>query len=164
MTSGLACITGPRARLSGSVPSLFGKLPLALLALLAASGLCSCLAVPIPQDHVYGRVANTDPLTIKTGVTTQEDILLRLGDPDVVVADERVFVYEWEHVKWGVLWIVPVPNGTGGLIEVPTHEMLLIQFDQSGRVQRADHTVRPRDVEFGEFLKNWAKGGTGAKP
>ena len=130
-----------------------------------AACLGACIAVPIPQDHVHGRVANIDPLTIKAGETTQEDILLRMGDPDVILIDERVFAYEWDHVKWGVLWIIGTQGGgTGGVIEVPTHEVFLVQFDRAGLVRRADHAVRPRDVALGQFLKTWAAGETSAKP
>jgi hypothetical protein len=104
-------------------------------------------------------------LTIKPGETTQEDILLRMGDPDAILVEERVFAYEWEHVKWGVLWIIGTQGGgAGGVIEVPTHEMFLVQFDGNSRVRRADHAVRPRDVPWGEFLKKWSAGAADAKP
>ena len=140
-------------------------LRLTLLVFLSAVGLPACIAVPIPQDHFHGRVAAVDALTIKTGETTQEDILLRMGDPDAILVDERVFVYHWDHVKWGVLWIIGTQGGgTGGVIEVPTHEMFLVQFDETSRVKRADHAVRPRDVALGDFLRTWAKGETSAKP
>jgi hypothetical protein len=137
----------------------------ALIVPLLAAGLSACIAVPIPQDHVHGRVAAVDPLTIKAGETTREDILLRMGDPDVILVDERVFAYEWDHVKWGVLWFIGGQGGgTGGVIEVPTHEMFLVQFDGNSRVRRADHAVRPKDAALGEFLRAWAKGEISAKP
>jgi hypothetical protein len=136
-----------------------------LLVLASAVGLLGCIAVPIPQDHFHGRVAAVDALTIKTGETTQEDILLHMGDPDVILLDERVFVYQWEHVKWGVLWIVGTyGGGASGVIEVPTHEMFLVQFDDMSRVKRADHAVRPRDAALGDFLKSWAEGEASANP
>jgi hypothetical protein len=132
---------------------------------LVAACLGACIAVPIPQDHFHGRVAAVDPLTIKPGETTQEDVLLRMGDPDAILVDERVFAYQWDHVKWGVLWIIGTQGGgTGGVIEVPTHEMFLVQFDGTGHVRHADHAIRPRDVPWGEFLKKWSAGEADAKP
>jgi len=166
MTSELACITGTHSRVSGRAASLIVHIPLALLILLAAGSLCSCIVLPIPHNHVNGRAVTADPLTIKVGVTTQEDVLLRLGDPDAIWADERVFAYTWDHVTWAVVVVIVSYSGifgAGGDLGA-SHEVLLVQFDESSHVRRVNRTSKPENVPWGEFLKNWAKGGAGAKP
>ena len=165
MTRDVASVGGTASRGPRGVAFAIAILRNALLVSLAAAGLSACIAVPIPQNHDQGRVVKADPLTIKVGATTEEDILLRLGDPDMILADKRVFVYEWDHIAWAVLWLIPFGPGAGGVGEIPNHEMLLIRFDESGLAKQVDRTEMPRDVALPDFLRTWAeRGETNAKP
>ena len=135
-------------------------LHLLVIAAFVLGGFSGCIVAPIPQDHVNGRAVNVDPLTIKTGVTTEEDVLLRLGDPDAIW-NERLFVYSWDHVNWAILWMIGAETGgAAGTLDIPPrHQMLLIQFDEGGHVLRTDRTEVPSDTNLQEFLKTWAEQG-----
>lgn len=133
----------------------------ALLVALAAIGLAACIIIPIPVDHTSGRAI--DPKTaIEIGVTTREEIVARAGEPDAIWEDERIFAYNWEHANW--LFIVGVAYVGGGAGYGYAHQMLLIQFDASGRVARAEWVERPSEKSYGEFLTEWAKGTAHANP
>ena len=131
----------------------------ATLAFLLLSGGSGCVVVPVPQDHVNGRAVTADPLTLKPNVTTEEEVLLRLGDPDSIWND-RVFVYTWDHVHWAIFWAVGTEGGgTGGMSDVtPAHQMLIVQFDETGHVKRAERTEVPPDTKLQVFLQGWAEG------
>jgi hypothetical protein len=123
-------------------------------------GLAACVVLPIPVDHTKGRVV--DPkIPIEIGVTTRDEIIARAGEPDAIWEDEHVFAYNWEHAK--LLWIVVLIR-VGGESYSYNDEMLLIQFDASGRVARAERVERPEKMSYGEFLRSWAKGDVRAKP
>jgi hypothetical protein len=49
-------------------------------------------------------------------------------------------------------------RAAGGIIDVPTHYLLLIAVDHQGRVARAERCVRPAYEGFGDFLRAWADG------
>ncbi len=129
---------------------------IAFLLLTSESG---CVVVPVPQDHVNGRAVTSDPLMLKPNVTTEEEVLLRLGDPDSIWSD-RVFVYTWDHVHWAILWAVGTEGGgTGGMFDVtPAHQMLIVQFDDTGHVKRAERTEVPPDTKLQVFMQNWTNG------
>lgn len=136
-----------------------------LTALLVLGSLGACV-IPYPQDHVIGRAVTVDPLTIKVGETTREDVLQRLGDPDAIWTEERVFAYSWVHVSMGVVVIIAGAGGPGFVWAGDaggSRELLLVQFDQGDVVRRVDRTQKPSGVGMGEFLRAWAKGGTNAK-
>jgi hypothetical protein len=135
-----------------------------LLASLAAANLAACVIIPIPVDHTRGRVV--DPKTaIEIGVTTREEIVSRVGEPDAVWEDERVLVYSWEHSN---LLLIVGAGGPGGAVVgagyVYRDRMLLIKFDDTDRVLRAEWVERPPGKPYGELLSEWAKGKTNANP
>ena len=133
--------------------------------LLAAIGLADCI-VPIPQNHDIGREVMVDPSEV--GVVTEQDVLAKWGAPTAIWENPRIFVYRWDHVSWGVLWFVGGEGGVfaGGFGDVPKRHMLLIQFDNSGHIKRAEH-VEPSDNEsyehFDRYIEAWAEGMTDAK-
>jgi hypothetical protein len=126
-------------------------------------GLAGCIIVPIPVDHTKGRAVDVDPkIAIKIGVTTREEITARLGEPDAVWERERIIAYSWEHANWFVMGVVYRLGDFAGYTY--TAQMLLIQFDASGRVARAERVERPARQDYGDFLIDWAKGDAHAAP
>ena len=91
------------------------------------------------------RATPVDPQSVKVGETTKEDVIQRLGNPDTIWTDDRVFAYGPG----------PTPGGDAGRCV----ELLLIQFDEGDRVRRMDRMQKRAGVELGDFLKAWAKGG-----
>jgi hypothetical protein len=124
-------------------------------------GLAACVIVPIPVDHTKGRAV--DPKTaIEIGVTTRDEILARAGEPDAIWEAERVFAYSWKHANWFVIVVVYRVGAGAGYTY--TDQMLLIQFDDTSRVARAEWVERPLKKSYGEFLRDWARGDAHASP
>ena len=102
-------------------------------ALLCGAVLAGCLIIPVDYHATGSRhnvsMASTNVLQI--GVTTREDILLTLGEPDFVSEDGRRFGYLWTKVK--VIWAV-ASYGSGAAGEVTRSYLIETSFDQSNRV------------------------------
>ena len=119
----------------------YGKL---LVTTVAVASLAACL--PIPVDYyAKGARENVSPKTadkIQRCVSTKEDILLMLGEPDLVSKDERRFGYGWGKTK--ILWIVPGGNiglgggwstsYEGGISESTRSYLLEVSFDENDLV------------------------------
>ncbi len=130
-----------------------------LLVPLIVAGLASCIAIPIPQDHHNGRVVSIEPAA--TGVMTKQQVIAKGGQPESIWENGRIFVYKWDHVSWGIF--VAGPAGDPAFFEVPTHYMLLVQFDENDRVRRVERIEAPANVQSGnasfeELVRNWSKG------
>jgi hypothetical protein len=137
----------------------------AVVVSLAAACLTTCIAIPIPVDHTQGRAIDPQKTAIEIGVTTRDEIVARAGEPDAVWEDERIVAYSWKHANW---LLIVAAGGPGAAVAGAGYlygdQMLLIQFDTSGRVARAEQVERPSDKSYGEFLREWAKGKTNANP
>jgi hypothetical protein len=96
-----------------------------------------CVVLPIPTN----RLADCSRKDIKpevinelvVGQTTREDVLLRLGEPDVWSADASQYRYHWERVKWDIFWAVGGEGGAAmGDIPVNKNYNLTVSFDPAG--------------------------------
>jgi hypothetical protein len=111
-----------------------GLLPLALL----GSG---CLVVPIPTNRWdpssrTNIAAGTDP-RLAPGQDTREQVLLRLGEPDEAVEDERRLSYHADRVQWDIFWVAGGGySAAGGDIEIHKHRELMLWFDEQGCLQK----------------------------
>jgi len=97
--------------------------------------LASCI---IPTDyHAPGSRQNVDPKTLANfavGVTTKEEVLLKLGEPDFVSEDGQRLGYAWTQVK--AIWFFGSGySGGGGAIE--KNYLLEITFDEKDTVSTA---------------------------
>jgi hypothetical protein len=99
-----------------------------MLAVLALGG---CVPVPVPHGLEGSRAPIVEERArfLQAGVTTREEVLLTLGEPEDVLDGERMFVYRWE----GALSLVLVPGPPGGPVAMFRHD-LRIGFDDQGRV------------------------------
>lgn len=132
---------------------------------LAASLLAGCIAVPVPlgEGHVTeGREVTRDRSAAVAIAGTSRDVLLaRLGEPQAVWEERRILVYAWDRVHLAVLLLLAGPlTAAAALVDVPTHHLLLIEFDEAGVVRRAERCIRPLHRGFGDFLRAWADGGS----
>jgi len=144
-------------------PSFRPPLRRALLASLGALALAGCVMLPLPQDNgaiTEGReIAAERSATLELGRTTRPEVLERLGEPSAIWEERRLLVYAWDRVHWKLLVILAARTGAaGGIFDLPTHYMLLVQFDADGRVSRAERCERPGLTRFGAFLREWADG------
>lgn len=126
-------------------------------------GLAGCVVLPLPQGNgpvTEGReVAAERSATIEIGRTGRAEAIERLGEPSAAWNERRILVYAWDRVHWKLLVILAGPTtAAGGIFDLPTHYLLLVQFDANDRVSRVERCERPGLTGFGDFLRGWADG------
>ncbi len=136
-----------------------------LAAGLAGVALAGCVAVPIPRGEgtvTEGREVTQDQsAAIAIGGTSRATLLGQLGEPQAVWEERNILVYAWDRVHLSILWMLAGRGaGAAGLMDVPTHYLLLIQLDAAGVVRRAERCIRPLQQDYGSFLRAWADGRT----
>lgn len=108
-----------------------------IIATMAAGLLAGCLVVPVPSYDAAGsrgNIAKESADRFIPGVTTREEVLLELGEPDHATRDNRRIGYEWTRVKgW---WFVG-GGYSGAAGEVLRSYLLAIEFDADGRFVRS---------------------------
>ena len=112
------------------------KIFLALILILFSS---ACIVIPTPEHRIQGRVPCDEEKTtfMVKDTTSKEEVLLKLGEPDLVLNRERIFVYRWEMVA-AYFFVGGAGGGAGGPIQ--RTNFLIIEFDDMNRVNR--HEVR----------------------
>lgn len=91
--------------------------------------LCTgCVYVPY-RAHIH-RVPDEKSLaSIKEGVTSKEEIIIMLGEPDRVRKNEKLFLYWWQEDHGAVISV----SGAG---PVRSTHSLLIEFDENNIVKK----------------------------
>jgi len=99
----------------------------------------ACIVIPTPEHRDHGRVPCDDEKTtfMVKDTTSKEEVLLKLGEPDLVLNRERIFVYRWEMVA-AYFFVGGYYAATGGPIQRP--HFLILEFDDKNMVVR--HEVR----------------------
>lgn len=126
----------------------------------ATLALAGCIVLPIPtsEDKVLAGtpVADTQLGFLAPGQTTEAEVVERLGPPALVWEDARVFVYPWDMRKGILLWAAGAYYAGGfGKTDLARHHLLLIRFDEGGRVARFESLVRPSGVSLAGFIREW---------
>jgi hypothetical protein len=101
-----------------------------------------CLVIPIRPVHSgYARTNVTEETAtqFEPGKVTMADVILQLGEPDAVSADESQLAYRSEKVVgW---WIIAAasPGGGGGEADGAIYKdrIFVFEFDPSGQFQTA---------------------------
>ena len=141
-----------------------GFLFIMIIPLLFIQG-CIMLPIPTGEDKVLAgeQITNEELNLIRPGITTKEEVVDRLHNPDVIWEEERIFAYNWQ-MRWGVLlWAVAVGHGFGGAFAggaediIGNNYVLLIRFDSNDRVERFEVTHRSSFDSYGEHLEKWLK-------
>jgi len=132
-------------------------IPLLFCSLISQTG---CILLPIPTQErkvLAGTPVTNEQLSfLASDVTMKSEVIDRLGSPDVIWEEARLFAYNWA-VRQGILiWAVGGGySGAAGISDIPKRYILLIQFDDQDRVQRFERAVRPAYKPYGDFLKEW---------
>jgi len=132
-----------------------------LLLVLAMTG---CVPIIYPARYEKPSRQNlTDavPAFIETGRTTMADVVLALGDPDTVAADESWVAYASTYREGGGgAALVLAGGGQMGLLGGATKQMLyrrlLVRFDDAGVVKEA--TLDVVDCSEADFFLGQAAG------
>jgi outer membrane protein assembly factor BamE (lipoprotein component of BamABCDE complex) len=128
----------------------------------AALALAGCIAVPVStrEDKVLAGkpVAREQLAFLAPKVTTKREVIDRLGSPNVIWEDARVFAYNWEMRQGILFWAISgYTTGAAGAEDIPKHYVLLILFDDHDRVERFERAVRPGSMSYGKFIERWLK-------
>jgi hypothetical protein len=99
----------------------------------------ACVVIPTPEHRDHGRVPcdNEKTTFMFKDTTKKEEVVLKLGEPDLVLDHERIFVYRWEMVA-AYFFVGAYYSGGGGPIQKP--HFLIIEFDDRNIFAR--HEVR----------------------
>lgn len=122
--------------------------------------LAGCIALPIPTTEgkvLAGRRVSEEQLTLLSpGITTQEQVIEQLGNPDVILEDVHVFAYHWEVRQGLFVWgFGSMGGGAVGAEDIPKRYVLLVEFDPLDRIARFESAVRPLTQSYADFLRNW---------
>jgi hypothetical protein len=94
--------------------------------------LSGCIFLPLPEHDLWwgkGRIDDNMTESVKEGVTTREDILLRFGEPEAVMRNGNVFIYSW-GVTSGIVGFMY----SGGVIHA--HHSVAFEFSPDNRILR----------------------------
>jgi hypothetical protein len=121
---------------------------------------CIMLPIPTPEKKVLqGKPVTPEQIAfLSPGDTTSAQVVARLGKPDIIWEEARVYAYNWVLRSVVLFWAVGAGGrGAAGLEDLEGRHALLIQFDRHDRVLRYESVVRPPLKSYGDFLKEWVK-------
>jgi len=95
----------------------------------------ACMIIPTPEHRIAGRVPCDEEKTtfIMKETTSKEEVLLKLGEPDLVLNQERIFVYRWEMVA---AYFIVGGYGAGAAGPIQRPHFLIIEFNDRNFVSR----------------------------
>lgn len=129
-----------------------------LISLLIMAG--GCIIIPIPHEASAspvsrGIVHDHDTAFAHHGSTTREEVILRLGQPDLAWRHEQVLLYGWSESTLGVFIAVAAPGGgAADYIEDYKPRYLIMEFDSAGRFQRLDRPAIPPSKSPRDFIRS----------
>jgi hypothetical protein len=109
---------------------------LPFLACIFLIGFVGCAVIPTPEHALLegrGKVDESDIAFLSVSKTTREDVLLRFGEPDLVLYDQRILVYHWS-VCHGYWLVAGGYSAAGG--PIPKNYLFMLEFDDEGRLKR----------------------------
>lgn len=101
-----------------------------------------CVILPTPPYHSGNARDNVDAAAtarFRPGKSTRADVILALGEPDAVTANERTLAYRTEKVR---AILVVGGYGAGAAAPISKDEYLVFDFDGRGRLvasRTSDH-------------------------
>jgi hypothetical protein len=113
-----------------------GVLP--LLASILCIGLSGGIVIPTAEHGLIegrGEITKSDIDFLTVGKTVREDVLLRFGEPDLVLNDQRILIYHWS-VSHGYWFIGGYYSAGGG--PIPKEYLFMLEFDGTGILNRFD--------------------------
>lgn len=126
-------------------------------AIAAALLLCGCVPIVLSKGYLQSsrqNVPDVVPSFIEVGRTAIADVLLTLGEPDSVAADESwvAYVSRYRESGGGAVLLVgagPTGGALGGVSEQMLYRRLVVRFDAGGTVMAATaESKRCTDSDF----------------
>lgn len=112
-----------------------------LILVLACSG---CAVIPVKKKiGSRGAVPEDFEQSLKIGLTTREEVLLSLGEPDFIEDSEQVLTWRWKW-GWDTYWFAGGGYGasagaSAGVNRDRKDHSVRIDFDEEGRVTSLTH-------------------------
>lgn len=116
-----------------------GRLFLACVISIVFAG---CAIIPTPEHGMIegrGKIDKSDTSFLTVGKTTEEDVLLRFGEPDMVLHDRRILVYHWKVIHGYLIVAGPCP-GCGDIGPISKDYSVMLEFDEQGRLKRFERS------------------------
>lgn len=102
--------------------------------------------VPLPAGYTASSRENLGAEVtsrLVAGVTTREDVLLLLGEPDQAPADGAWLAYNSVYGRGGVLFVLFAGGGAAGAGgEQMEYRRLVVTFDEQGRLLNAEYVSK----------------------
>ncbi|MGE5839022.1 MAG: YajG family lipoprotein [Deltaproteobacteria bacterium] len=99
-----------------------------------------CVIIPTPEHTLLdgrGKIEASDVVFLENAKTTREEVLLRFGEPDLILDHDRVLVYHWA-VSHGYWFVGAYYTGAGG--PIPKDYLFILEFDDQGFLKRFERT------------------------
>ena len=99
-----------------------------------------CLYIPTPQHGLLsgrGMIDAEETRKFRVGITTREDVLLLLGEPDATLNNQSVFLYTWTRTQG---YLIIGGYGRGEIAAIGHTTLLLFDFDANNYLKRFELT------------------------
>lgn len=103
-------------------------------------GFAGCVVIPTPEHGLLegrGKIDESDIAFLLVSKTTREEVLLRFGEPDWILHDQRILIYHW-NVSHGYWFVGGGYSAAGG--PIPKNYLFMLEFDEEGRLKRFDRS------------------------
>jgi hypothetical protein len=123
--------------------------------------LTACVAAPVSVERAVlegRRFSEEDVEFVQTGVTTQADIIAKLGQPTIWLAPQHTLVYGLREVEsLGMVWFMGTPGGaTGGLVTGESRQALLFILHSDDTVAHWGRTPVNRNKTWLQATLDWS--------
>ena len=134
----------------------------ALLVILLSLTVNGCiLPIPMPEHNILigrGEIDETDRAFLQVGTTSREDVLLRFGEPDATLCNERVLAYYWTVARGYT--VVGAP-GYAAASTWRTQRIFMLEFDDRVKLKRFEELKIKSDLTSFDaylairYIENW---------
>ena len=118
------------------------------------------MIIPTPEQDLLSSRGQIDKPAMEfldPGTTTMEQVLLRFGEPDATLNDQRIFVYHWQVAR--AYFVIFVPDGAGG--PIGKDYLMLLSFDESSRLERFGRVTPGLFETIDKRVRRWIDGEDG---
>jgi len=98
------------------------------------------MVIPTPEHTLLegrGKIEESDMVFLESTKTTREDILLRFGEPDLILNQDRILIYHWT-VSHGYWFAGGGYSAVGG--PIPKDYLIMLEFDEQGHLKKYERT------------------------
>lgn len=126
----------------------------ARVVVLGVTTIAGCIILPTPPVPLGGIPAD-ELAHIEVGATSRVDVLMRFGNPQARLDEDRVFLYRWERLR-----AVGAVGGPAYALPIWFNDqfVLALKFDAVGRVAQVGHLSAFKHDTLERELEAWLPG------